>query len=143
MATGTLQREYEKDIMIVNPRQQMSMSCSPSSCSSVLTCWTWSTGGRWRTPSSSTWFSCKNILTEGKHDFNFLYNALVVRCVVFGECFLTLVIGQPSSWCSLLIGRSYGKRKAQLQLRRNASNINDDCSFIYLVIRCTGYGADN
>ena len=52
---------------------------------------------------------------------NFLYNALVVRCVVFGECFLTLVIGQPSSWCSLLIGRSYRKRKAQLQLRRNAS----------------------
>ena len=52
---------------------------------------------------------------------NFLYNALVVRCLVFGECFLKLVIGQPLSWCSLLIGRSYGKRKAQLQLRRNAS----------------------
>ena len=24
----------------------------------------------------------------------FLYNALVVRCLVFGECFLTIVIGQ-------------------------------------------------
>ena len=43
---------------------------------------------------------------------------------MFGECFLTLVIGQPLSWCSLLIGRSYGKRKAQLQLCRNASKYN-------------------
>merc|ERR1712013_650019 len=45
--------------------KEMNMSCFPSSCSSVLTCWTWSTGGRWRTHSSSIWFSCKNILTEG------------------------------------------------------------------------------
>ena len=53
-----------------------------------------------------------------------------MTCLACGECFLTIVIGQPSSWCSLLIGRSYEKRKAHLQLCRNASTYKK-CIFVF------------